>query len=383
MMWQILKHLAKSLTFWVGVSVVAIVSLGVSLSVVNWNWLQGGTDHAGNAEAVRTVALIVGGIVTIVLALWRSVLAERQAAAAQRQSETGLRTYLNERYRHAASMLGDSELMVRVGGVVALERLAEDHPAEFGHEAFKLLLEFVRAPPAVQQPQPTIWDGWLALERPAARQDVQKAIKVIAKLQRIPFMRDAMGLLDLRGAQLCGVELWGLRLNRAQLENANLMYAYLEGMDLTNAQLQWANCRQARFARADLSGAEMSDADFSGVRAGQCKFRGAKMPAKMVDADLHEADLTEAIFPNTDLTGAELRAANLTGADLHGHVYWIDRAGLHEGDTVQVTQEQLDEAVADAERPPKLGVGPVGDTEPRKRLVWRGKAPSSGVTVEN
>ena len=68
---------------------------------------------------------------------------------------------------------------------------------------------------------------------------------------------------------------------------------------------------------------------------------------------------------------------------LHGHVYWIDRAGLHEGDTVQVTQEQLDEAVADAERPPKLGVGPVGDTEPRKRLVWRGKAPSSGVTVEN
>ena len=377
-MWRLLKPLAKSLTFWVGVSVAGIVALGVVLSVDNWDWLQGGTDHAGNAEAVRTVALIVGGIVTIVLALWRSVLAERHAAATQRQSETGARTYLNERYRHAASMLGDSELMVRVGGVVALERLAEDHPGEFAHESFRLLLEMVRTPPTVQQPQPTIWDGLLVLKRPAARQDVQEAIKVIARLQQLPGIRDAMGPLNLRGAQLCGVELWGLRLNGALLENADLRYACLTNMNLTNAQLQWANCRQARFDSADLSGAEMSDADFSGVRARHCKFRGATMPAQMVDADLHEADLTEVMCPNTDLTGAMLHGANVTGANLRGQVYWIDRAGQHEGNGVKVTQEQLDEAVADAERPPTLSVEPAGDTEPRKRLVWRGKAPSSG-----
>ena len=39
--------------------------------------------------------------------------------------------YVNERYRQAASMLGDRELPVRLGGIFALERLAEDHTVEF------------------------------------------------------------------------------------------------------------------------------------------------------------------------------------------------------------------------------------------------------------
>ena len=380
---RLLGRLVRSLGFWVAVTVGCVVSLGVFVSVEYWDWLKDGTGQTSNAEAVRNIALTVGGVVAILIALWRSLVAERQATAAKRQSEIGERTYLNERYRQAASMLGDSEFPVRVGGIVALERLAGDHPAEFRHEVFKLLLEFVRAPPALKQPQPKVWDGWLELERPATRQDVQAAIRVIAKLERLPRIGDDSGLLfwlDLRGAQLCGIDFCELelRLSRVHLENANLMFAHLERTDLTGAQLQWANCRQAFLEGADLSGAEMGDADFSGVRARGCKFRGATMPAKMIEADLQEADLTEAIFPNTDLTGAELRSANLTGANLRGQIYWIDHAGKHEAEdnSVRISQEQLDESVADADRPPTLTVFSVADGEPRKRLVWRGKTPS-------
>ena len=377
-----LGRLIKSTGFWAAVSVGVVIAVGASVSVEYWVWLQGGTAETTNTAAVRNIALVVGGIVAILIALWRSVVAERQATAARQQSETAERSYLSERYRQAASMLGHSEITVRLGGIYTLERLAEDYPAEFQYEAFKLLLEFVRTPPALQQSQPKVWDGWLQLERPATRPDVQEAIRVIGKLERLPRNQDDTGLLywmDLRGAQLCGVELYGLRLNRAHLENANLMYARLEDMDLTGAQLQWANCRQALVERADLSGAEMSDADFSGVKARNSQFRGAMMPAKMIDADLEQADLTEAKFPNTDLTGAELRGANMSGENLRGRVYWIDRAGLHEAEenAVRITQEQLDEAVADPERPPTLSVRPVGDAEPRTRLVWRGKAPPS------
>ena len=378
-----LGRLVRSLGLWVAFTVGCAVFLGVFVSVEHWDWLKDGTGQTSNAEAVRNISLVVGGGVAILLALWRSVVADRQATAAKRQSEIGERTYLNERYRQAASMLGDSEIPVRVGGIVALERLAGDHPAEFRHEAFKLLLEFVRTPPALKQPQPKVWDGWLQLERPATRQDVQAAISVIAKLERIPRIGDDLWKLfrmDLRGAQLCGVDFSELGLSGAnlKLENANLMFANLTGMNLKGAQLQWANCRQALLERADLSGAEMSDADFSGVRARGCKFRGATMPAKMIDAVLEEADLTEAIFPNTDLTGAKLRAANLTGANLRGQIYWIDRAGKHEAedDSVRISQAQLDEIVADEDRPPTLSVFSVADGEPRKRLVWREKVPS-------
>ena len=371
-----LIRLVQSLGFWVAVAVVGTIALGVSLSVTHWDWLQEGTGRSSNGDAIRNVALVVGGITAILLALWRSLVAERQATAATRQSEVEERTLLNDRYQRAASMLGDNSLTVRLGGIVALERLAEDHPVEFRHVAFKLLLEFTRTPPVLQQTQPNIWDGWLQLERPATRQDVQAAVNAIARLDRQLHIRgDEPGfLMDLTEAQLCGVDLRELRLSRAILQNANLSFATLDCMNLSDAHLQWANCCEASFRRADLSGASMSDADFSGVKARQCKFIGAIMPAKMVDADLQEADFTEAEFPNTDLTGAEFREANLTGANLRGRIYWIDWGGFHEAeyDSVRITQEQLDDAVTDPDRLPNLSV--------RKKLVWRGKIPSNDAT---
>ena len=125
---KMLLRVAKSLGFWVVISVVFVISTGVFLSINHWDWLQGGTEQTGNAATVRNIALVVGGIVAILTALWRSLVAETQATAATQQSQIGKREYLNERYRQAASMLGDNEISVRLAGIFALERLAEDHP---------------------------------------------------------------------------------------------------------------------------------------------------------------------------------------------------------------------------------------------------------------
>ena len=185
-----LKRLTRSLGFWVGVAVAAIVAVGVVLSVVYWDWLQGGSGNGSNAADVRNIALVVGGIVAILLALWRSLVAERQARAAQEQvraaqeqSETAKRVYVNERYRQAASMLGDRELPVRLGGIFVLERLAEDHTVEFRPGVVKLLVEFLRAPPTLEEPQPKVFGGWPSLERPAVRPDVQAAFTAINNLK--------------------------------------------------------------------------------------------------------------------------------------------------------------------------------------------------------
>lgn len=380
-----LGRLIKSTGFWVGVVVVAVIAVGIWASLEHWGWLQTGSGETSNTAAIRNIALVIGGVVAIFIAIWRSAVADRQATAARRQSEIAERSYLSERYRQAASMLGHSELTVRLGGIYTLERLAEDYPSEFQHEAFKLLLEFVRTPPTLTQPQPKIWDGWIEIERPATRQDVQTAITVIAKLKHLSSINsdtESQFCLDLRGAQLSGADLQGVQFGTANLVNADLTFARLDYANLSGAQLQWSNCRRARFSGADLSNAEMSDADFTEVEARGCNFRGATMPATMSDAELEEADLTDAVFPNTNLTGAELRAANLTGANMRGLVQWIDRAGLHNAEaySVSITQEQLDEAVADPERPPTLGIRSVSDTEPPVRLVWRGKAPPSNST---
>ena len=69
------------------------------------------------------MSAIAGGAagVGLPLAIWRTKTADRQADTAQQ-------SLLNERYQKGAEMLGNSALAVRMGGIYALQRLAEDHP---------------------------------------------------------------------------------------------------------------------------------------------------------------------------------------------------------------------------------------------------------------
>ena len=87
--------------FWVTVVILAALVAGAVLAIVASqrpgfrNWLI--ADESGSTT-IRNIGLLVGGVVAIALAVWRSRVAGRQAATAER----GL---LNERYqkgcRHA------------------------------------------------------------------------------------------------------------------------------------------------------------------------------------------------------------------------------------------------------------------------------------------
>ena len=88
------KDLAKSVVRWDGILWITVIIIalltGVALSSIYWKDLRGSQDSLGTT--IRTVALVIGGVVAAILAMWRSRVAERQATTAQR----GL---LNERYQ--------------------------------------------------------------------------------------------------------------------------------------------------------------------------------------------------------------------------------------------------------------------------------------------
>ena len=93
----------------------------MAFSVVFWDWLSGGGSGSGT---IRNIGLVAAGLIALPLAIWRAIVAERQANTAQQ----GL---LNERYQNGAAMLGNEVLSVRLGGIYALQRLAEDHPEQY------------------------------------------------------------------------------------------------------------------------------------------------------------------------------------------------------------------------------------------------------------
>ena len=103
-----------------------------------WRWLTAG--ESGSAT-LRNLGLLILATIGMPFAIWRSVVAGRQFDIAQR----GLR---NERYQKAVPMLGDSLLAVRLGGIYALQHLANEHPAQYHIQIMRLFCAFLRHPTA-------------------------------------------------------------------------------------------------------------------------------------------------------------------------------------------------------------------------------------------
>ena len=130
---------------WRWITVLAVFSLIVACTV--WmtfpEWLVGGES---GSETIRNLVLAIVALVALPVAIWRSVVAERQANAAHRQSVTARRGLWNERYQKGAEMLGSSVLSVRLGGIYALERLAKNHSRGYHIQIMQLFSAFVRNP---------------------------------------------------------------------------------------------------------------------------------------------------------------------------------------------------------------------------------------------
>lgn len=302
------------------------------------------------------MGLVIGAVVAGLLAIWRSRVAERQASAAQEQVrttqqqlrtsqlqadaaqaqvETAKQSLLNERYQRGAEMLGSKVLAVRLGGIYALQSLANDHPEKYHVQIMRLLCAFVRNPTLDDTEQPS--PGKLGTEevvethkdeigfRP--RQEIEAAMEAIASRSKegIGHERDAGFHLDLRGAQLGGLNL----------------------MNITEVNLSWANLSFADLSHLNLR----PHTDMSWIHAVNANFS---------DACLVDVNLSVARFWGTNLSRTILSGANLSGA------VFLDNKHTR----CILTQAQLDSASPETQSPPKLdGVVDAVTGEP---LVWRG-----------
>jgi len=186
------------------------------------------------------------GVIGLPLAIWRSVVAERNARVAEQSHQ-------NERYQTAAKMLGDQVLAVRLGGIYALDRLARENPKGYHVTAMELFCAFIRNPPRDERDEVTSAKE-VATEEPdesgdksqeklkPLRQDIGEVIKKIRTRSEQGIEIESENYsLDLSKANLSGASLFGADLTAANLTRADLTGANLTGADLTGAYLTEAN----------------------------------------------------------------------------------------------------------------------------------------------
>ena len=293
-----------------------------------WEWVVSSSGESGST-ILRNIGLVYGGIIAIWVAMWRSVVADHQAKASEDQVDTSRRSLLNERYQKAAEMLGSEVLAVRLGGIYALQDLAEDHPKQYHVRVMRQLCAFVRNPTkdGDDKSRRTSARGEPNIKDYEVREDVQEAMKAIGTRSDadVELKRKKEFSPDLSGACLPFVFL-----TKANLTSADLTYARFYPENLT-VQEQHKNV-ELLLGSAYLQGADLSNAFLTG-------------------ADLTCADLS-ANLSNTVLTGANLTDAFLSKAE-----------GL--------TQAQLAQACADPDHPPN--VGELRDAETGVPLQWKHK----------
>ena len=361
---QLLRRLRQArmrvLYGWIAVFILLIL-LSITAVSFSWVWLHGYGDS--NSATLRNIGLVIAAIIALPLALWRSAVAERQADAAQRQSEIAMQNLLNERFQKGAEMLGHPDIgSVRIGGIHALARLASEHPHSFHLPVMQLFAAFVvdrtrtdpatRGKSAVSIPfdgkEPVgfdvghstddLYDLFRVADRavgpvPVLAKDIEEIMQTISQrdvgqavlerendfrmnladvsLPGIIFHNADFSYFDFTKADLRRARGW-----RACLSNATLPGADLSGANMHGVKFRDADMRRVNLTAARLEGSDLRDADLGLVdRVGQNLWRGKRFPSRLVCVRLTGADLRGADFGHADMRGASLGCTKADGAE--------------------------------------------------------------------
>jgi uncharacterized protein YjbI with pentapeptide repeats len=338
-------------------------------------------------EARKTLAYIMGGILAIIgiyMGFRRIRASENQVRALEQQILVAREGQITERFTRAIEQLGSERMEVRLGGIYALERIANDSDKDYW-TIIETLTAYVRENASWrEQSQDTNSDGCreeAVLEGPALpwqertkpTTDVQAALNVLSRrkyaygqgeTQRLDLSRTDLRGAYLKDARLAGIILDGAHLEKAELdgailkggsfwaahmEGANLQKAFLEGAVLWVAHLEKTNLTEAILEMAELNTAHMEEAVLQRAHLEKSDLSGAFLErADLSEAHLEKANLSRAHLENVLLYGAYLKRAKLKMAHLESA--YLEGAHLEGTDLLRatgLTRNQLSVAILD------------------------------------
>ncbi|MEO1064825.1 MAG: pentapeptide repeat-containing protein [Actinomycetota bacterium] len=331
----------------------AVIVLILAAIVVFPGWIVGGPEDGEDRLAVlkaendvrgTLLAGIAGGFFLVTAFLsWRQIQVTREGQITDRFA-----TAVEQLGRRAKEGERDP-LDVRLGGIYALERVANDSAAD-RRTVVDVLAAFVREHSPAKEPEAAeVLAMITAISRDQSPAKEPEAAEVLAAFVRehspakepeaaevlAAFVREHSPAKEREAAepasgrpdaiptdvQAC-ITVLG-RINpgpehEINLHRANLNRARSSEVDLRGANLVGASLIRASMREANLSGANLFGADLRGAR--------------LVEANLSRANLRGADLRAAELFGADMRGADVIGARLGG-AWWDERTRWPEGFT--------------------------------------------------
>ncbi len=198
-----------------------------------------------NLEDIKNLGLFIAACIGIYLAIKRVNVAEK--------------TQVTTSFTAAITQLGDKELSIRLGGIYALRKIAEDHPKSYKDVVGNTLQAFIRSTSKHQLTEKEILECG---EDEGKLQEKEKQLNLF-----VPIKEDiSAALASLVGIGIKRLSLPVCLLNGAKLEGGNLKKVDFRRAYLKMADLQGANLNGSYLHNAHLDGADLDGADFTGAK---------------------------------------------------------------------------------------------------------------------
>ncbi|AKB17048.1 pentapeptide repeat-containing protein [Methanosarcina sp. WWM596] len=276
--------------------------------------------HTTSIQLISTLAQILGGSAVLVgiYFAWKNFeLAQATLKSDQekfqKDFELAQEGQVTERFTRAVDQLGSEKLEIRLGGIYALERIANESEKDYW-PIMEILTAYVRRNSPVE----------LAESQDKISLDIQAILTVIG---RSNYKQGESIILDpvhdskhldlsytyLAGADFEGAHFEGVLFLMSHINGANFQKSHLEGANFGNAYLDGAHFEDAHLDGAYFGNAHLKKAFFVMPIQG-AYIKGAHFLWTM----FHGANLEGAHFEETHVSSAVFEEAHLEGAYFEG-----------------------------------------------------------------
>lgn len=321
----------------------------ISLILVLWNYPNINLSHAPARLSssyeilnLRNIAIGFASIVGLILAVWRSVMAERQTKAIEErrveerdEHKIAEERRLDERFANAVESLSkelnETSYPAHLGAITSLRDLALDSQLYtqrcidiicscnqwMERSLEKFILDFTQQCYADWQLNEVTRiakeSSSVKLHHEKRSQDALSAIAFILRNAE----DDKLNKINFSGKMLCGINLSGLQIMKMDFRKANLQGANISNVNLSESNLEEANLRGVILKDANLQLACLQWANLQGAILDNAKLQGADLSyAKLQVASLIGANLQGASLGGSNLQATLLNRSNLQAADL-------------------------------------------------------------------
>jgi hypothetical protein len=300
------------------IAVLLLLLIVIPYLQVGYRGINNATQEATLENQYRaTFAQILGGV-AIGIGLYYTW---RRITIAENNLKVSQEGQITERFTRAVDQLGaidqsgNPAIEIRLGGIYALERIANESEKDYW-PIMEILTAYVRKNSSIEigdnnKVTHISMDIQANESTKSGTQEIAKiSLDTQAILTVIGRRKYSFGAGESIRLNLSGTYLRKSILKETNLERANFGYAYLE-----NAYLGWSHLKQAVFLRANLENAYLGHSYLENAVFIETNLENTDLSwANLKDALLMKAHIKRTIFRGANLEHAYFDEANLEGA---------------------------------------------------------------------